>query len=887
MLRALEQATKGMEKFKAAVAQPLNVSGWTASLNQVVQMMQRISHQARKSVSEMRQLVRTVAQLNRESGRANAAKAAGPASPALGPGLMMLGTSLAGAGLVGALGSAVHEYSDFNLALTESQAIMKVSEEQNQRMINQTFDLAGATKFSAESLAASYYFLASAGLDTEKSIGALPVVARFAQAGMIDMEKATSMLANAQAALGMRAEDATQNMRNMVRISDVLVRANQIADGTTKQFAVALAADAAPSLRAFNKTVEEGVAILAVYADAGIKNEVAGGHLGRVLRFLSQKAIEHADAHKRLGIAVFDAGGQMRPVADIIENMEHRFAGMSDKTRAASLAALGYEARIQRAILPLVGMSGKLREYQHELEKAGGTTQTVADKQMLAFANQMKSMWATVKVFAITIGEEFAPALKDVADIVKVMVGVWRRVPGPIRTVAVAIVAVTAAMLALAGAAIVAGVIINTFFGGIGLIVGAVVTLGAAFYGFLGGVTVGLGIVTGFFSYVRQQLVAFWQWLEPARKAFTDLLNTVWFTTVQTFKSIKGVVVSTWNQMTGSMSVDWNMVMTYLVGGIKLVEFSIINLGRVMEFMWAAGQAGLVIFANSVLDFFTVLLPYAINYVRLNFMGLMSIIMSLSKVVLTNLVMNFAALVKSIFGYLVDLTKSLGVMFNTLFFDLAKAVIQIFKKLPEIIRGKVRLEDIVADVGSKVDFKLPEFDTKNLRELTRGFRGAYLDAFDLPPTEMTLFEKNMRGMVKGLGGGLESDFMTFLARGMKGMVSPETLAEAMQAGQEIGRNFNEGSNREIKKFDAALFRSVEALARYVEYRDRIMNPQDQPDRGGKGKNKIQLPRFDAANVNSPAARDRSYEQIELLKQIVQNTKKAADGPKIELKEAKL
>jgi len=92
---------------------------------------------------------------------------------------------------------------------------------------------------------------------------------------MFDMARATDLLTDAQSALGLTIrDDAIANMEEMVRVSDVLVRANTLANASVEQFSVALTTKSGAALRALNKDMEEGVAVLAAFADQGIKGEV-------------------------------------------------------------------------------------------------------------------------------------------------------------------------------------------------------------------------------------------------------------------------------------------------------------------------------------------------------------------------------------------------------------------------------------------------------------------------------------------------------------------------------------------------------------------------------------------------------------------------------------
>src|SRR3972149_6739188 len=113
-------------------------------------------------------------------------------------GLLRLGDFRAIGGL--AIGSAfagliTKTFIDFDDKLNQSLAIMgDVSDEMRGEMSDAAREVAKTTVFSASPAAESLFFLASAGLDAADSIGALPIVARFAQAGMFDMATARGAL---------------------------------------------------------------------------------------------------------------------------------------------------------------------------------------------------------------------------------------------------------------------------------------------------------------------------------------------------------------------------------------------------------------------------------------------------------------------------------------------------------------------------------------------------------------------------------------------------------------------------------------------------------------------------------------------------------------------
>ena len=320
-----------------------------------------------------------------------------------------------GAVLVGSVLAA----QSFQQHMTQSIAIMgNVSDDVRKRMEDAARAVAKTTLFSATEAADAFYFLASAGYTAEQSIALLPQVAAFAQAGLLNLEDATQTLAAIQVTLGLRTGDVSQDMLNMARISDVLTEAANVSLGTIEGYADALSRQAGPALRSVNKSIEEGVAVLSVFADQNIIGARAGTALAIVLRDLQSKAIKNGPAFSKFGVAVFDANGKMRNMADIVGDLEHALVGLSDKQKKATLMEMGFTDKSVGFIMALLGQSEAIRNYQKDLEAAGGATQEVAAKQLESFSSQLTIMWHKITDVGIAIGMKLLPGLTGAATAV-------------------------------------------------------------------------------------------------------------------------------------------------------------------------------------------------------------------------------------------------------------------------------------------------------------------------------------------------------------------------------------------------------------------------------------------------------------------------------------
>ncbi|KKM25927.1 hypothetical protein LCGC14_1590020 [marine sediment metagenome] len=344
-------------------------------------------------------------------------------SRALSQAMSRIGGVIGGAAIITGFVRLLRSVESFNQAMNQSVAIMHdVDSVMRERLANTAIEVASTVKFSAAETAKAYFFLASAGLSAQQSIAALPLVAKFAQAGMFDLSRATDLLTDAQSALGLTVKDAEQNLLSMTHVADVLVKANTLANASVQQFSEALTTKAGAALKILGKDIEEGVAVLAAFADQGLKASEAGTGLNIVLRDLTTKAIKNTAVFRAHGIAVFDSAGEMRNLADIVEDVEDAIGGLSDAEAKATLLQLGFTDKSVIFLQTLIGMSDKIREYEKGLRLAGGTTAEVAAKQLTPMQKavaRLTEAWGGLREAITSVNEGLAETVTTLSAVVK------------------------------------------------------------------------------------------------------------------------------------------------------------------------------------------------------------------------------------------------------------------------------------------------------------------------------------------------------------------------------------------------------------------------------------------------------------------------------------
>jgi TP901 family phage tail tape measure protein/lambda family phage tail tape measure protein len=301
----------------------------------------------------------------------------------------------------------------FDDAMNKSVAIMGAQgQEMRAEMERTAIDISKTTSTTATEMAEGYFYLASAGLDAKQAIAALSVVEKFAVAGSFDLAKATTLAMDSQASLGMKSKDAATNMKNLKKVTDILVGANTLANASTEQFAIALTHGAGAAMKNFGIGLEDGIAILAAYADQGIKAERAGNMFSRMIRLQTAGVMRNKDAWKRFGVDIYDANNNLRPLTEMVKDLSTGFEGMSGKMITTNLHMLGFKARSQQAIFPLLGMTEKTRDFMNALSDMGGMAEEVAAYRLKSFSNQLQIAKNNITAASLSFKDAMIPYLE-------------------------------------------------------------------------------------------------------------------------------------------------------------------------------------------------------------------------------------------------------------------------------------------------------------------------------------------------------------------------------------------------------------------------------------------------------------------------------------------
>ena len=227
---------------------------------------------------------------------------------ALANGLKTLATAAVGVG------------SDFESGMTLVAATMGITteeiaagSEEFDKLQKAAKEAGATTQFSATQAAEALNYMALAGYDADKSIETLPTVLNLAAAGGMDLATASDMVTDSMSALG----DAAGTTESFV---DKMAKTSQKSNTNVQQLGEAILTVGGTAKNLAGGVVEMNT-VLGIFADNGVKGAEGGTALRNVILSLTAPTDKAKKQMEALGLQVFDANGNMRPLNETFNDL--------------------------------------------------------------------------------------------------------------------------------------------------------------------------------------------------------------------------------------------------------------------------------------------------------------------------------------------------------------------------------------------------------------------------------------------------------------------------------------------------------------------------------------------------------------------------------------
>lgn len=337
---------------------------------------------------------------------------------------VVIAVTAATTAVAGMAAAAVNVGSGFESSMSQVAATMGITNEELAKG-SESFDIlqkaakdAGAsTAFSASQAAEALNYLALAGYDAETAADALPAVLNLAAAGSMDLAYASDLATDAMSALGIAASS-----ESLTKFGDEMAKTASKANTSVSQLGEAILTVGGTAKSLAGGTTELNAA-LGVLANRGIKGSEGGTALRNIILALSAPTDKAAKAMAGLGLEVYDATGNMRPLNEVFRDLDEAMAGMSEGEKTQVLNEIFNKVDLKSAQALLAGCGEEFDNLAAAISDSGGAMQDMADTQLNNLQGDLTILQSALEGVGISAYESMQGPLREAVQMATGMVG--------------------------------------------------------------------------------------------------------------------------------------------------------------------------------------------------------------------------------------------------------------------------------------------------------------------------------------------------------------------------------------------------------------------------------------------------------------------------------
>jgi len=469
--------------------------------------------------------------------------------------------------IVAAGAAVLKTASDFESSMNAIKALVQPTADEFQALQDRARELGATTVFSAQEAANAIEVLAKNGLSVTQILdGAVDSSLALAAATGTDLSNAADIATDVMLSFNKEAKDLAGLVDGIAGVT-----AASKFDIDDYRLALAQAGGVAGGLGVefedFNAAIASTSHLFASGSDAGTSFKVFLQRLNPV----SEKA---ADEIKALGLEFFDAEGNMKSMADISQELQNAFEGMSEAQKANSLSTIFGTDAMRTAIGLAEGGSERFNELAAAI--ANVSAQDMADARMQGLAGAMEELKGALEELALAIAE--SGLLDAFTNFVKLLTAVVREIGKAdpfILNLGVAFLGVLAAIgpvLFLMGS-------LGTTAAALGVTVGALA-------GTIGIVGLALTAIIGSLMYIVGNWQMHWdniKWaVDMAAAGINAALNALFGFITGIFTSVGTFVAGIWNNIAIAGTTAFNS----LKSGFSAMGNFVISIAETVANMW-------------------------------------------------------------------------------------------------------------------------------------------------------------------------------------------------------------------------------------------------------------------------------------------------------------
>ena len=315
--------------------------------------------------------------------------------------------------------SSVKAGAEFDKSMSQVAATMGKTVDEIGELRDFAQDMGRTTAFSATQAADALNYMALAGYDADTSMSMLPNVLNLAAAGDMDLARASDMVTDTQTAFGISLERTSQMVDEMAKAASTgNTSVEQLGDAFLTVGGLAAELNGGfvtlddGTVQAVDGVQELEIALTAM-ANAGVKGSEAGTHMRNMLLKLSSPSAEGTKALEAMGVAVFDAEGNMRSLSDVFGDLSGALGEMTQEQKIQTISDLFNTRDLASAEALLNAVGEDWDSIGASILDAEGAASKMADTQLDNLAGDVTLFQSALEGAKIAVSDGLTPTLRQ------------------------------------------------------------------------------------------------------------------------------------------------------------------------------------------------------------------------------------------------------------------------------------------------------------------------------------------------------------------------------------------------------------------------------------------------------------------------------------------
>lgn len=460
-------------------------------------------------------------------------------------------------------GASLMMAGEFQSSMSKVSALGEITGADLKKLEQQAIELGSKTQFSAKQAADGMGEFAAAGFNATEIGKAMSGTLDLAAAAQIDVGQAAQITASTLGQFGMQADQAT-------RVADTLAKGSALGTVSITDLAESLKY-VGPVAKTVGHTLEETTASLALLSNAGIKGSEAGTALRMGLIRMVKPTKDAQGVIDKYGLSLADSAGKVRPMIEVIKELESKQVSLADLTRLVGVNAVSaWQALKNKGSEALSG-------FTDQVNKSKGAAETMAATLRDNLKGSYEQMGGAVETLGISLGMILTPAAKALMGVVQSLAekgtqltewfrGLNQNTQNAIVAFGVVVGVIGPVVLVIGKLAIGISILMKTLAAATGVV--AIFTSATG----IGLIAIALGLAVAAVVYFKDDIYA----------AFIAVKNYV-EKFVEDFNRGLDVIATAWSILQYTIDVVIDEIKTYIAGWVDYFWQQLVKLGEYLS----------------------------------------------------------------------------------------------------------------------------------------------------------------------------------------------------------------------------------------------------------------------------------------------------------------